>query len=249
MIILAIGMPRAGSGWHYNLTHDLMRTAGATDAREIRRRYHLGGILSGVNCNIGVLSVRRLLMVMVPSRLGHTFTLKAHSGPTPLALGLIRRGHLRPTYIYRDPRDALLSAYEYGQRALAKGRPNAFSHLSTIEAAIPFITPYVRDWERWMACPELHPVRYEELRADYQPRAEALARFLGLDPQAAPIQGVIDHYAPAQARKGDKGLHFHKGLSGRFRTVFTPAQQALCLEAFGETLVQMGYEPALPAGA
>ena len=28
-------MPRAGSGWHYNLVHDLMKTAGAADAREI----------------------------------------------------------------------------------------------------------------------------------------------------------------------------------------------------------------------
>ena len=36
MIVLSVGMPRAGSGWHYNLIHDLMKTAGATDAREIR---------------------------------------------------------------------------------------------------------------------------------------------------------------------------------------------------------------------
>ncbi|MFN3742301.1 MAG: hypothetical protein ACK4VW_06485 [Anaerolineales bacterium] len=40
MIILAVGMPRAASGWHYNLIHGLMLTAGAADAREICRRYH-----------------------------------------------------------------------------------------------------------------------------------------------------------------------------------------------------------------
>ena len=36
MIVLAVGMPRAGSGWHYNLVHDLMKTTGCADARQIR---------------------------------------------------------------------------------------------------------------------------------------------------------------------------------------------------------------------
>jgi hypothetical protein len=32
---------RAGSGWHYNLIHDLMETTGCADARDIRERYRL----------------------------------------------------------------------------------------------------------------------------------------------------------------------------------------------------------------
>ena len=36
MIVLSVGMPRAGSGWHYNLVHDLMKTTGCAEAREIR---------------------------------------------------------------------------------------------------------------------------------------------------------------------------------------------------------------------
>ena len=35
MIILSVGMPRAGSGWHYNLIHDLM-----TDPRLCRGHRH-----------------------------------------------------------------------------------------------------------------------------------------------------------------------------------------------------------------
>ena len=66
MIVLSVGMPRAGSGWHYNLIHDLMKTAGAVDAREIRARFGLQKILTEVNCNIGVLSARRLARVAVP---------------------------------------------------------------------------------------------------------------------------------------------------------------------------------------
>ena len=42
MIILSTGMPRAGSGWYYNLTNDLIIAAGYQDGHKIRQRYHLG---------------------------------------------------------------------------------------------------------------------------------------------------------------------------------------------------------------
>ena len=67
MIILSAGMPRAGSGWHYNLVHDLMAVTGCDDARDIRAKYHLENILTEVNCNIGVLSLRRLALVTRPA--------------------------------------------------------------------------------------------------------------------------------------------------------------------------------------
>jgi hypothetical protein len=241
MIILAIGMPRAGSGWHYNLTHDLMMTAGATDAREIRRRYRLGSILTEVNCNIGALTLRRLLMVMIPSILGQTFTIKVHAGPTPFAKTLIRRGAIRPTYIYRDPRDALLSAYEYGRRAVDKGSPNAFSHLDTIKKAIDFMTEYVRDWEDWMAVRNLHPVQYELLKTDYDSQAENLASFLQIDSKDPGAVRVIRQYAPKEST-GQKGLHFHKGVSGRFREALTQEQQEASWAAFQPVIEKMGYE-------
>ncbi len=79
MIVLSVGMPRAGSGWHYNLVHDLMKTTGCADAHQIREKYRLQGILTEVNCNIGVLSARRLAMVTVPALMGNTFVIKAHS--------------------------------------------------------------------------------------------------------------------------------------------------------------------------
>jgi hypothetical protein len=82
MIVLSVGMPRAGSGWHYNLIHDLMKTTGCADARDIRERYGLQSILTEVNSNIGVLSVRRLGMVGTARLMGNTFVIKAHAGPT-----------------------------------------------------------------------------------------------------------------------------------------------------------------------
>ena len=163
MIILSVGMPRAGSGWYYNLTNDLMLANGAQDARQIRQRYRLQGILTEVNCNIGALTPRRITAVMFPSVLGNTFVVKAHAALTPYARFMIQHGLIRSSYIYRDPRDALLSVMENGQRALQRGHPNAFSPFAEFEAALHFMVEYLHVWESWMDCQQVLLVRYEDL--------------------------------------------------------------------------------------
>jgi hypothetical protein len=241
MIVLSVGMPRAGSGWHYNLIHDLMKTAGWAEARDIRLKYHLQGILTEVNCNIGVLSARRLAMVSIPALLGNSFVIKAHSGPTLFTRLLQKLGLLRITYIYRDPRDAMLSAYEFGQRALAKGHPNAFSHLTDFEKTLAFVSDYVRIWEKWMRQPGVLVTRYEDLLTDYDAQAARLVKFLPLDGNDAKVGEIIENFRPA-ASEGQQGLHFYKGLIGRFRQGYSSEQQAVLMDRLGPDLARMGYE-------
>jgi hypothetical protein len=242
MIILSVGMPRAGSGWYYNLTNDLALAAGWQDARQVRKRYHLQSILTEVNCNIGALTPRRLALAMVPSLLGNTFVIKAHAGPTPAALRLIRSGSLKAAYIYRDPRDAVLSAFENGQRALANGRPNAFSSLTDFDASLKFILDYVRISQQWLKVEAVLHTRYESLVEDYDVEAGRLVQFLGLDQNTPAIRVVIDHYRPAEASQADqKGLHFSKGKTGRFRQKYTAEQQAILAESLGAYLEETGY--------
>ena len=241
MIILSVGMPRAGSGWHYNLIHDLMKTTGCADAHEIREEYRLQGILTEVNSNIGVLSLRRLAMVTVPALAGKTFVIKAHAGPTIWSRLLSMLGLLRITYIYRDPRDAMLSAYEFGQRALMKGRPNAFSHLSNFDKSLAFMEDYVRIWEKWQTKKGVLIARYEDLLQEYDAEVARLVEFLQLDGSRPEVQEVIENYRPGKA-EGQQGLHFHKGKVGRFRETYSEEQQAVLAERFGPYLKQMEYE-------
>jgi hypothetical protein len=240
MIVLSVGMPRAGSGWHYNLVHDLMKTAGAADAREIRERYGLQHILTEVNCNIGVLSPRRLALVIPPALMGNTFVIKAHAGPTATSRLFQLLGLLRITYIYRDPRDAMLSAYEYGQRALSKGRPNAFSHLTDFQKSLDFILEYVRIWEKWMKERDVLVARYEDLLTNYDHEAARLVEFLKLKGDKPETRNVIDAYRPGAA-DGQQGLHFYKGKIGRFREVYSAEEQAVLNKKFGPYLERMGY--------
>src|SRR5919205_4637954 len=229
MIVLAVGMPRAGSGWHYNLVHDLMKTTGCADARDIREHYRLQNILTEVNCNIGVLSARRLALVTLPALLGNTFVIKAHAGPTSASRFLQRLSLLRITYIYRDPRDAMLSAYDYGQRAIKKGRPNAFSHLTDFHKSVDFIIDYIRIWEKWLKEKDVLIERYEDLLTDYNSEVARLVRFLKLDGNKLEVQKVIESYRPGAA-EGQQGLHFYKGRVGRFRESYSPEERAILNE-------------------
>ncbi len=242
MLFLSVGMPRAGSGWHYNLIHDVIVAAGGDDARSIRKQFLLAPILTEVNCNIGTLSAKRLLPVFAPAALGKQYVIKAHSGPTETALRMIRQGKIKATYIYRDPRAALLSAYEFGQRILEKGRQNAFSHLDTVEKAVDFMREYVLIWEQWMDCPEALHVRYEDLLSDYDAEIKRLLGFLEIVPDRSKIVAAIAHYRPGQENKEKQGLHYYKGQPERFRNVLTAEQLALCAEVFGPYLERMGYQ-------
>jgi hypothetical protein len=240
MIVLSVGMPRAGSGWHYNLIHDLMATTGCAEARQIREKHHLQGILTEVNCNIGVLSARRLARVTVPALMGNTFVIKAHSSPTAGSRLLQRLSLLRITYIYRDPRDAMLSAYDYGQRALQKGHPNAFSHLTDFQKSLDFILEYVHIWEKWMREKDVLIARYEDLLTNYDNEVARLVSFLNLDPGNLDVQKVIGSYRPGAA-EGQQGLHFYKGKIGRFREAYSPDEQATMNEKLRPYLERMGY--------
>ena len=241
MIILSVGMPRAGSGWHYNLIHDLMKTTGCADARDIREKYRLQKILTEVNCNIGALTARRLGMVMIPALLRNTFVIKAHSGPTRSSRLLQSLGLLRITYIYRDPRDAMLSAFEFGRRKLQDGRPNAFSHLTDFQKSLDFMMQYVRIWDRWTKEKNVLTARYEDLLTNYDSEVTRLTNFLKLDGSKPGVQKVIGAYRPSAAQ-GQQGLHFYKGKIGRFRESYGAEEKTILNDKLSPYLPRMGYE-------
>ena len=241
MIVLSVGMPRAGSGWHYNLIHDLMRTRGAVDARDIREKYRLQKILTEVNCNVGVLSARRLAMLSLPALMGNTFVIKAHAGPTRASRLLQSLSLLRITYIYRDPRDAMLSAFDYGQRALQKGHPNAFSYLTDFQKSLDFIMDYIRIWEQWIKEKNVLIARYEDLLMDYDNETMRLTKFLKLNGSRPEARKVIEAYRPGLA-EGQQGLHFYRGKVGRFRESFSTQEQAMLKDKLGPYLRRMRYE-------
>jgi hypothetical protein len=242
MIVLSIGMPRAGSGWFFNLTNDLMVAGGFQDARQVRSRYRLGKVLTEVNCNISAFTFPRLSAVLVPAALGNSFTIKAHAGPTGYAKFLIRKGVLIPTYIYRDPRDALLSAWEYGQRGIEAGRSNAFSFIQDFETALDFMLDYLRISEMWMETEGTMHCRYEDLLTNYESETRRLVDFIGLNPENPEIRKVVNDFKPGAGMTDRKGMHFQKGVIGRYRQKMTEEQISQLNQTLSPYLERMGYE-------
>jgi hypothetical protein len=180
-------------------------------------------------------------MVVLPALMGNTFVIKAHAGPTAASRLLQRLGLLRITYIYRDPRDAMLSAFDYGQRALQKGRPNAFSHLTDFQKSLDFMMEYVRIWDKWTKQSEVLTARYEDLLKDYDNEVRRLIGFLQLDGNRFEVHQVADALRPGAA-EGQQGLHFYKGKVGRFRESYSAGQQSILTDKMGPYLSRMGYE-------
>lgn len=240
-ILLSAGMPRAGSAWFYNLTLDLWLAAGGDNIRKIRENYKLQTVITEVNHNIDNFTLRKTAHILVPYLAGKSFTLKIHFAPMLLGSWLIKLGVIRPTFIYRDPRDALLSAYEYGRRVEKTGYANAFSHLDSIEKAIDFMHGYMQDWETWCRIAEPDIYRYEDLLTDYDNQAQRLVAFVDLDPGKPAVQEAVLKNRPRQAVHKTGG-HFSKGKIGRFRQALTPEQIGLCKDRFGPYLEKMGYE-------
>lgn len=241
-MILSVGMPRAGSGWYYNLTHDLVIASGGVGAKVIRSKYGLKKLLTEVNCNLGTLSFYRLIPALAPLLFEPGYVIKLHAERRPLADWIIRSGLIKPTFIFRDPRDALLSAYEYGQRMSSQGLTNAFTPLKTLEHAIEFMDFYVQIARGWIAHPSTLVVKYENLKSEYDKEVDRLVEFLGLNPAEEKIIPVIDQYRPDQKPQKSQGLHFVKGKIGRHQQAFSTDQLTECERLFGDFLSEHGYE-------
>ena len=248
-IFLLAGMPRAGTAWCFEILTALTVAAGGVDAREIRTKYKLEKYLTAGN-TVLKLFLPDMLTVLYPWLRGERFAVKTHDGPKTYTYRIMSRGVLQgllrnkvflPIYIYRDPRDAVLSAYEYGQRQ-PETRGGAYfgKNIPSIEAGIAWMRRYLsNNWDAWRSYQDILVIRYEDMIVDHEKYVYQMNEYLGLNLPADVTAGIVEKF-----RRGEnlKGTHFFKGVAGRFRESFTPEQQQLADQAFGCYLEKMGYE-------
>jgi len=241
-MILSVGMPRAGTGWFHNIAQTLVIAAGGVNAGEIRNKYHLNRFLTEVNCNIGTISAYRLLPVIFPLLFEPQYVIKLHAGRKPLADMLISAGLIKPTFIYRDPRDAALSIYEYGQAAISNPTASTvFAGIRTVEEAIDFITPYIDFARGWIQSADTLSIRYETLLTDFDQVVLNLVEFLDISLDGEDPLVYVEHLKPGNNSTSKKFTHFMKGKVGRHKDYFSNEQLALCNKRFGDFLEEQGY--------
>ncbi len=242
MIVLSAGMPKSGSAWYFNLTNDLLVATGHQDVRVVRDRFRLQGILNYHNCNIGEHTPYKLVRILVPHFSGNTFAVKTHDHPSKALRALISAGIVKATYIYRDPRDVAVSAFEHGERIRSRGESHTFAQAKSMEEAILMTKGWLIVWDGWMRCKNVLYARYEDLLADPVKEVERLTDFLAVHVLPETIQRIVAAYQPEQLDVGRAaGINFNKGVSGRFREVMSQRELDLCREHFGDYLQRMGY--------
>jgi len=242
VIILSAGLQKSGSGWYFNFTNDLLVAAGHQDARAIRKRYHLDSILKYQNCVVDEPTLPRLARIAIPHFLGNTFAVKTHSRPSGVIRSLMRLGIMKATYIYRDPRDAAISAFEFGQILRNRGETHSFATLQSVEDAILYIKRQLAKWDEWMRCDHVLTVRFEDLLGNPVNELKRLADFLSLDIPGIHLQRIVTNYQKDQIPyKKAKALHLNVGNAGRFALVMSQRDLELCRKHFGDYLKRMGY--------
>ncbi len=241
MIVVSASLKKSGSGWYFNMTNDLLVRAGHQDARAVRRAYGLESVLLQDNCRVNpnVLNLARLVRV---HRRNETFVVKTHAGPTPSLRLLMALGVVKATYIYRDPRDVVLSALDHGAALREAGKPNVLAKLHNVDDAIHYVDQLLGDWDAWTKMDRALMVRYEDLVADTLGALKRLAAFLALDVSDEDLESVAARYRQEKHDAVTQNrLHFNKGIVGRFRSRMSPEEIEACTRHFDPYLTRMGY--------
>lgn len=246
MIVISAGMEKAGTGWYYNMTNDLMVLGGHQDARLIRDKYRLKSVMRYDNCNIEYPVLPTMLALMIPHLRGESFVVKTHQAPTPILKWMLKQGIVKATYLYRDPRDVVVSVYEHGISLRYNHIRHPFSKLDTIEKAIHASNKWIRVWEKWTSdilSAYTYIVRYEDLlRTTYEVMSR-LTDYLQLNITPQQLETVIEKYKPHRldAAIVETRLHFNKGQVGNYRDALDDVQRRQVEENFSPILTKMGY--------
>lgn len=180
----------------------------------------------------------------------------AHLFARPDAVVRVRSPGFIPYFVFRDPRDAVVSHVFYVTEMEARHTHHAYyqslpdfdarlkvSILGRPDTDIEFpnvaerFAPYVG----WLGQPEVLTVHFEDLIQD---RAAALNRildhFLARVPLPSPRQLILDSLE--SAINPAKSPTFRSGKTGEWRKHFTGEHKKLFKDAAGDLLIRLGYE-------
>ncbi|MBI5100158.1 MAG: sulfotransferase domain-containing protein [Nitrospirae bacterium] len=242
MVLISGGMPKSGSAYIFNLLNDLFILSGDSDVRQIKRKYKLDKTLRDYNCNIGKLTPLKLLLLILLSKREGPFVVKTHIQPTKFVETLIKLDFIKAIYIYRDPRDALLSAVDHGKRILQKGENHTFAGMVDFENAFEAVQDWIKVWEKWNGCRGVYLLRYENLVNNPVEQMKLIANYLNYKVSSDHINTMLKKYNKNNLDEFKESyLHFNKGVSNRYRQDMSDEHKMIFKEKLGEKLIQMGY--------
>jgi hypothetical protein len=198
-------------------------------------------------------AILRNIQRMLPGDIGYGYI-----SATPSFIAALTRPRRATVFVYRDPRDMIVSHIFYATQ-MHPGhwmRRYYTETLHTMEARINAaiqgveepgseLTPIRRRYEGylgWLGQPEVLSLRFEDLILERRMALERLLEYLkqrGFSLRM-PREEALATLEAAVAPK--KSGTFRKGQPGNWREHFTEANKTLFKESTGDLLVRLGYE-------
>ncbi|PKA82141.1 sulfotransferase domain-containing protein [Ulvibacter sp. MAR_2010_11] len=242
MIVISAGMQKSGSAYIYNLINDAIISTGYPDARKVKDKYRLNKIMKWHNNNIGPLEKKILIKLVLISLKEGKFVVKTHSGPSKFHNILLSLGIVKTVYIYRDPRDALLSAQEHGKKIIENGDNHTFAQMVGFNDAFDNVKSWTNIFKSYKKNDGALLVRYEDLMDHPLVEMQKICRYLNLNVTEEIIEKILVKYDRKNPDANMTGLHFNKGVTYRYRNELTEKQIDRFSKEMGIVLEEMGYE-------
>jgi hypothetical protein len=161
-------------------------------------------------------------------------------------------------FIYRDPRDLLVSQVYYATEIYEDHAlheyynrlPNMDERLKAVIQGIyqdekanrPGIADQYARFTAWLSFPAVMPVRFEDLIHNRLETINAMLDHLEATGYKIPLERQAAIEKVMQAIDPKRSPTFRKGTTGDWRTHFTAEHKRLFKETAGDLLIQLGYE-------
>jgi hypothetical protein len=180
----------------------------------------------------------------------------AHLFARPEAIARVCQPAFVPYFIFRDPRDVVISHVFYVtdmeprhvHHAYYASLPDFEARLKVsilgrpdIEMEFPDIAARFAPYMAWLDHPEVLKIHFEDLADDRAPTLEAIIdHFLARVPMARPREAILG--ALESSIDPSRSPTFRTGKTGDWRRRFSPENKQLFKSVAGDLLVRLGYE-------
>jgi len=234
-------MQKSGTAYIYNILNDLLINSGNADAREIKRKYGLEKQMRLYNNNVGLMKRKTLLKLILISLIERAFVVKTHRGPTRLLNFLSKFGLIKTIYIYRDPRDVLLSAIDHGKRIIARGDDHTFAQMVDFYTALRNVKKWTGIWQIYNKDATVLCIKYEDLRLRPFQVLNKIMGYLNIHVNRNKVEEILFMYNKENKNANMRGLHYNKAKINRHKAEFSEKQMIEFSNELGDEITAMGY--------
>jgi hypothetical protein len=242
MLIISAGMQKSGSAYIYNLINDLIISSGNKDARKIKKNYKLEDIMQWHNNNIGELDFKVLSKLAYVSVKEGKLAVKTHDGPTKYHNTLVKLGLIKTIYIYRDPRDVLLSVQDHGRKIIKEGESHTFANMVKFDDAFWNVKKWINIYKSYKGVKGVFILGYEELINEPLKVINNICDYLNITVSEEDKNNILFKYNKDNPKANMKGLHYNKAVVKRYESELTKTENDLFKTNFGEVIIEMGYK-------